>query len=252
VIPGMQIRSVAKLGRALQILLAVAGTVSAVNDVWLYAQLRSGTFILHVPEQTAGEITQQPYLTGSPITSLGVLLWPLFLATVIVWLIWQHHATENLWARGYRDLKIRPGWAVGWWFIPFASLVMPCVAMLELDRRSTPDGRPRQASPLVGSWWGVYVAGGTVVLVGMFFAVLGDLGDLVQEADVQRTVYDLTAMAHTAAPWVLGLALVTAVSAGLAVAVVRRITDAQTALLAAPSASSETWASVPMRPDLGV
>lgn len=245
------IRSVAKLGRALQILLAVAGTVNAVNDVWLYAQLRSGTYVLHVPEQTAGEITQQPYLTGSPVTSLGVLLWPVYLATVIVWLIWQHHATENLWARGYRDLRIRPGWAVGWWFIPFASLVMPCVAMLELDRRSTPDGRPRHASPLVGSWWGVYIAGGVVVFIGMFFAVLGDLGDLADQADAHRTVYDLTAMAHTAAPWILALAVVTAVSAGLAIAVVRRITEAQTAMLAAPS-SPETWTPVPMRPDLGV
>jgi uncharacterized protein DUF4328 len=252
VIPRTEVRSVARIGGALQILLAVAGTVSAVNDVWLYAQLRSGTYILHVPQQTAGEITQQPYLTGSTLTSLGILLWPVFLATMIVWLIWQHHATANLWARGYRDLKIRPGWAVGWWFIPFASLVMPCVAMLELDRRSTPDGRPRQASPVVGSWWGVYIAGGVVVFIGMFFAVLGDLGDLARDADAQRTVYDLTAVAHTAAPWMLALALVTAVSAGLAIAVVRRITDAQTAMLAAPTSSSEAWAPVPMRPDLGV
>ncbi len=45
--------------------------------------------------------------------------------------------------------------------------------------------------------------------------------------------------------------MVTAVSAGLAIAVVRRITEAQTAMLAAPS-SPETWTPVPMRPDLGV
>ncbi len=249
-IPGTQIRPVASIGRALQILLALVGAVSAVNDVWLYAQLRSGTYILHVPEQVAGEVVQQPYLTGSRVTSIGIVLWPILIATGVVWLIWQHHATQNLWARGYRDLRIRPGWAVGWWFIPFASLVMPCVAMLELDRRSTPDGQPREVSPLVGSWWGVYIGGGVVVLIGMFFAVLSDLADLGRQADAHRTVFDLTPTAHSAAPWVLALGFVTAVAAGLAIAVVRRITEAQTTMLAAPSDTG--WAAVPMRPDLGV
>jgi hypothetical protein len=250
VIEATQIRPVAKIGNAVQILLALVGTVGAVNDIWLYAQLRSGTFVLHVPDQVAGEVVQQPYLTGSKLSSVGILLWPLMIATWVVWLIWQHHATQNLWARGYRDLRIRPGWAVGWWFIPFASLVMPCVAMLELDRRSTPDGTPRPASPLVGSWWGVYIAGGVVVLFGMFFAVLGDLADLGREANAHLTVFDLTRIAHTAAPWVLALGLVTAVSAGLAIAVVRRITDAQTTMLA--TSSGVSLVSVPMRPDLGV
>jgi len=249
VIQATETRPVAKIGNAVQILLALVGTVGAVNDIWLYAQLRSGTYVLHVPEQIAGEVVQQPYLTGSKLSSVGILLWPLVIATWVVWLIWQHHATQNLWARGYRDLRIRPGWAVGWWFIPFASLVMPCVAMLELDRRSTSDGAPRPASPLVGTWWGVYVAGGVVVLIGMF-AVLGDLVDLGRNADAHQTVFDLTPTAHTAAPWVLALGLVTAVTAGLAIAVVRRITDAQTAMLAVPSERS--FVPVPMRPDLGV
>jgi hypothetical protein len=244
----MQVRPVATIGRAVQVLVALVGTIGAVNDIWLYAQLRSGTYLLHVPDQVAGQVTEQPYLTGSKITSVGVVLWPLLIATWVVWLIWQHHATQNLWARGYRDLRIRPGWAVGWWFIPFASLVMPCVAMLELDRRSTADGAPRQASPLIGSWWGVYIAGGVVVLIGMFFAVLGDLADLGRDADAHRTVFDLTPLAHTAAPWVLALGFVTAVAAGLAIAVVRRITEAQTAMLATPS---DTYVPVPMRPDMG-
>lgn len=245
-----QLRPVARIGGALQILLAVLGTVTAVNDVWLYAQLRGGTYVLHVPDQVAGHVGEQPYLTGSKISSVAFLLWPLVIATAVVWLIWQHHATQNLWARGYRDLRIRPGWAVGWWFIPFASWVMPCIAMLELDRRSTPDGTPRQASPLVGSWWGVSTGGSVVVVFGLFFAVLGDLADLGRSANTHTTVFDLTAMAHTAAPWILALGLVTALAAGLAIAVVRRITDAQSAMLATPSETG--WAPVPMRPDLGI
>lgn len=236
-----------KLGRGLQILLAAAGALAAINDIWLWSQLRAGTFVLHMPQQ--GSVGGSPYLTGSRLSSIGIIVQPVSLATIVVWLIWQHHATANLWARGYRDLRIRPGWAVGWWFIPFANLAMPCVAMVELDRRSTTDGSPRSTSPLVGSWWAVYVGGSVVVSIGLVIAVFSAFPDLVQAADRDQTVFDLTASAHSAAPWILALGIVTAIAAGLAIAVVRRITDAQTAMVAAPSAMST---AVPMRPDLGV
>ena len=61
-------------------------------------------------------------------------------ATVVVWLVWQHHATANLWSRGLPGLRFTPGWVVGWWFVPFANLVLPYLAMRELDRRSTRSG----------------------------------------------------------------------------------------------------------------
>jgi hypothetical protein len=247
VTPEYRQQPVEKLGRGLQILLAVAGALAAINDIWLWSQLRAGTFVLHMPPQ--GSVGETPYLTGSRLSSIGIVVQPVSLATIVVWLIWQHHATSNLWARGYRDVRIRPGWAVGWWFIPFANFVMPCVAMVELDRRSTTDGSPRSTSPLVGAWWAVYVGGSLVVSTGLVIAVFSTFADLVRAADRDQTVFDLTASAHTAAPWILALGIVTAIAAGLAIAVVRRITDAQTAMVAAPSAMST---AVPMRPDLGI
>jgi hypothetical protein len=48
----------------------------------------------------------------------------------------------------------------------------------------------------------------------------------------------------------LAFGILSAVSAGLAIAVVRRITGAQTAMLSAPS--EYALVPVPMRPDLGV
>jgi hypothetical protein len=248
VTPEYRQQPVEKLGRGLQILLAVAGVLAAINDIWLWSQLRAGTFVLHMPPQ--GSVGETPYLTGSRLSSIGIVVQPVSLATIVVWLIWQHHATSNLWARGYRDLRIRPGWAVGWWFIPFANFVMPCVAMVELDRRSTTDGSPRSTSPLVGSWWAVYIGGSLVVSIGLLIASGSALADLVRAMDREQTVFDLTSPAHAAAPWLLALGIVTAIAAGLAIAVVRRITDAQTAMVAAPSAVSA--AAVPMRPDLGI
>ena len=246
--PEYRQQPVEKLGRGLQILLAVAGVLAAINDIWLWSQLRTGTFVLHMPPQ--GSVGETPYLTGSRLSSIGIIVQPVSLATIVVWLIWQHHATSNLWARGYRDLRIRPGWAVGWWFIPFANFVMPCVAMVELDRRSTTDGSPRSTSPLVGSWWATYIGGSLVVSIGLVIASGSALTDLVRAMDRDQTVFDLTSLAHTAAPWLLALGIVTAIAAGLAIALVRRITDAQTAMIASPSAVPA--AAVPMRPDLGV
>jgi hypothetical protein len=190
-----------------------------------------------------------PFWTTSRTPSaLGLLslLGAVMLAAEIVWLFWQHHATENLWARGYGGLQIRPGWAVGWWFIPIANLFMPCIAMLELDRRSTPDGMPRRASPLIGAWWAAWLAYAVVPLIGYFAAAAGPLRDLVAGIDATTTVLDFTPVAHAVAPWVLVAGVAQAVAAGLAIAVIRRIQAGQGAMLAAPSG----WElPVPLRPD---
>ena len=85
--------------------------------------------------------------------------------------------------------------------------------------------------------------------IGLFVALLPGLADLGRAADARSTVFDLTPLAHTAAGWVLALAVVQATAAALAVAVVRRISDGQVAMQAAPV---DRWVPVPMRPDLGL
>ena len=232
------------LARILQVLLAITGGVTLVSWVWMSTRLRTGTFVMHVPP------SDRPFArtswTGTPLGEAFSWSWAVALAAELVWLLWQYQATANLWARGYRDLKIRPGWAVGWWFIPFASLVMPCVAMLELDRRSTPDGRPRRAGALLGWWWGVWLASGTVPLIGAFVAVVPHLGSFARSIDGQATSIDFSPLVHAAAPWLLVAGVSRAVAAGLAVAAVRRIDVAQHAMMETPSGA---WTAVPARPD---
>lgn len=169
----MTIRPTAPLGRVLQVLVAVAAATALLTDAWVSTRLRNATFILHIPEPGGRPGTE--YWTGSGLSGFSGLLYlpsAIMLAAEIVWLFWQHQATENLWARSYAGLRVRPGWAVGWWFIPVASLFMPCIAMLELDRRSTPDGVPRRASSTVGLWWAAWLATSLVPVVGVFAARL--------------------------------------------------------------------------------
>ena len=236
-----------QLGRILQVLLAVTGGLTLALCVWLSTRLRAGTFVLHAPP------ADHPYArftwTG---TSLGKA-WSWFtlagLAAEVVWLIWQYQATGNLWARGYRDLQTRPGWAVGWWFIPLANLAMPCVAMLELDRRSTPDGAPRRAGPLVVCWWTSWLAAGIVPVVGTIVAVVPHLESLGRSIDERATALDLSPLVHAAAPWLIVAGVLRAVAAALAVAVVRRIDLAQRTMMAS---SAIAWTQVPARPDGGL
>jgi hypothetical protein len=232
--------------RVLQILLACAGGFAVVVDAAAYSWLRAGTFALHVPDpDRAGR--QVSYWTGSGVDSawLAFLWLPSLLSWVVIvlWLIWQHGSTANLWARGYRDLKVRPGWAIGWWFIPFANYVMPLVAMLELDRHSTPDGVPRKASPLLGWWWAAWLASSTVPVIGAVTATLSALVDQTRGPH-DPNVLDLTAAAHAVAPWLLLAGALQAIAAGLAIAVVRRIDEGQRTVVgvsATPPRPDAAW-----------
>ena len=236
-----------QLAKALQILLAIVGGLSLVVDAWLSSILRTGTFVLHTPEPSRAGQFEPSYWTGTALPNVawipGMVSW----AAIIVWLIWQHQATANLWARGYAGLKTKPGWAVGWWFIPFANLAMPLVSMLELDRRSTPDGTPRRAGGALGWWWAAWLASSIVPGIGAFGAVIGAFSDMVQELDRQGTVtsFDFTSAAHAIAPWILLVGVLQALAAALAIVVVRRIDEAQRAF----PAGMGSMIPVPARPD---
>jgi hypothetical protein len=236
-----------QLAKWLQILLAVTGGLSLVVDAWLSSILRTGTFVLHTPEPARAGQFEPSYWTGTPVPNVawipGMVSW----AVIVVWLIWQHQATANLWARGYPGLKTKPGWAVGWWFIPFANFVMPLVSMLELDRRSTPDGAPRRAGSVLGWWWAAWIASSTVPAIGVISAAMGAFTDMVQELDRHETVtsFDFTSAAHAIAPWILLAGVLQAIAAALAIPVIRRIDEAQRAF----PVGMLSMIPVPARPD---
>lgn len=97
----------------------------------------------------------------------AILRIPLFIATVVFFLIWEHRAFNNLSALKARNLEFSPGWAVGWWFIPFANLVKPFQAMRELYNESDPDFDPNlgflssssSAPAMMGFWWACWIIG---------------------------------------------------------------------------------------------
>jgi len=84
---------------------------------------------------------------------------------IVVFLIWEHRSFGNLSPLKARNLEFSPGWAVGWWFIPFANLVKPYQVMKELWSESDPDFDPEMGflsssvgvPSLFGFWWALWI-----------------------------------------------------------------------------------------------
>ncbi len=94
--------------------------------------------------------------SGSMITiytRIGYFGTTLRIVTLIVFAMWLFGAVRNVHARGVPGLRFTPGWSVGWYFIPFANLVMPYLGVRELWNAShgIPDLAKRKNRILV--WW---------------------------------------------------------------------------------------------------
>lgn len=105
---------------------------------------------------------------GVGITVIGLLALielPLRIILIVVFLIWLYRAYSNLSPLKARHLQFSPGWAVGWWFIPFANLVKPFQVVREVYNESDPDFDPDSGflnlpagTPLeIGVWWAAFI-----------------------------------------------------------------------------------------------
>ena len=71
---------------------------------------------------------------------LAVIEIAVFIATVVVFLMWLYRTHENLTAFGVpkNQLEYSSGWAVGSFFVPIVSLIIPYRAVREVWRKSVP------------------------------------------------------------------------------------------------------------------
>jgi hypothetical protein len=89
----------------------------------------------------------------------------------------MYRAYKNLSGLRAYGLLHSPGWAVGWWFIPFANLIKPFTIMREIWVNSDPDYEEEfgflssqvGAPAIVGLWWGMYIASGFISRIGDAF-----------------------------------------------------------------------------------
>ena len=72
------------------------------------------------------------------LTGLLFLLW---VATAVFFLMWMFRASKNLQSLQSYSQRFSAGWAVGWWFIPIMSFFRPYQVMAECCPRSGVRGR---------------------------------------------------------------------------------------------------------------
>ena len=94
---------------------------------------------------------------------LGLSGIPLIISCItlmIAFLMWIHRAYSNLPFLGNDNPKTTPGWAVGWWFIPIASLFKPYDVMKEISIWSAEDGVEISRNTLgfpLNLWWAFWI-----------------------------------------------------------------------------------------------
>jgi hypothetical protein len=113
---------------------------------------------------------------GLGLILFGLTYMGVWIACVICYCMWVHRAHKNLPALGATGLAYTPGWAVGWYFVPFAQLFKPFGAMKELWKASgsaTVSGGPEawKAAPTPGHlplWFGTWIGANLLARTSMF------------------------------------------------------------------------------------
>ncbi len=92
---------------------------------------------------------------GRFLEGIGPFVLVLSVSTGITFLMWLHRAVRQ--AQAWKiDVGVTPGWAVGYWFIPLASLVMPYRTIRNLLIGLA--GEKAVGPAHVRLWWGMWLA----------------------------------------------------------------------------------------------
>jgi len=131
------------------IVASVAETLSSYSQLNLLNRMRSGM-----------QVTQAEALANAAQqASIAFAALGLYIVTAITFGIWIVRAHKNLRAFGIQRLSYTPGWALGWFFVPFLNLVRPFQAMKELWQASHTGAEWSKSSStkIVNSWWCLWI-----------------------------------------------------------------------------------------------
>jgi len=95
----------------------------------------------------------------APIALFGLVQFVGFAAAAIAVLRWIYLADNNARALGAEDLSGSPGWAVGWFFVPLANLIMPYTTVRDMWKASVnpKDWQAENGESLVILWWACWL-----------------------------------------------------------------------------------------------
>ena len=110
-----------------------------------------------------------------------------FMANVVMFLVWLHGAVSNHLALGAEGQEYTPGWSVGYFFVPVVNLVLPYLVMREVwttSHRLADPSRPSHLWPVL-AWWVLYLLSSIVLSVAAH-VLGGHTHDLLHILHAQR------------------------------------------------------------------
>jgi hypothetical protein len=223
-------RSLRGLATALTVLLWIEVALNAllvialVNQRVVFEDLRSTAFGVD-PDRVD---TADGLVGGASALELALRV-----AIAVVFIIWFWRAAKNNEALERLGARLGPGWAIGGWFIPLASLVIPLLIAQNLWKGAdpvTPRGdaswRSAPGSSLIGWWWALWVAAAIAAAVASVF------GPSVIDSDASDF--------RAANMWMIAASIAFTGAAVLAIYVVRELSARQEHCLAA---QQRAWAT---------
>lgn len=212
--PRSDVREALPLGPRARVAVALLGLVILVDVVTIATDLERLSLVNQVLD---GERVPFGDLDASDdrVAAAGIAQLVTYLITGIAFLLWYSRAYRNAIAMGIRKPRYGTRWAVAYWFIPLANLVLPKKVMNDIYRGSDPEmtyGDPgfaqRPVHPLLHWWWALWIL--AVILSRVAASAIGDATTPEDFAFASKAyvVSDLTDM----------------VAAILAILVVRKIT----------------------------
>ena len=144
-------------------MLGIAGvTLVNVVEIVHYATFRG--LVAGIQGGTLGVGDAEAFDSATQALSLAYLA--LFALAGIAFLAWLSRAVDNAPAIRAGTPPRSPRGAIGWWFVPFANLLVPFQIVADLHDRLGPRGADR-ARPLLLAWWLLYIAGSYVSLLAL-------------------------------------------------------------------------------------
>jgi hypothetical protein len=171
------------LSTALTVLLALSAAASLAFSIALFARvsLLDDPFSMTLEEANDAD---------NAVAATSVVFVATILASGVVWLIWQFRHAKNARLLGQRG-GLTPGWAIGGWFIPCASLVLGPLQIHQAAKASDPDSvGDGEAPPIVVLWWVLMVVSWIAGSVSNRFGddeVVDDLSDVERFQSSDRT-----------------------------------------------------------------
>lgn len=174
----------AGLSRLLVILLWIDLVVGLFNGVATFAELQ---LVSAMPGDTPTSFSEGPPLPVAvtlirSFVSLTALA--SYVVTGFVCLKWIYRMSLNAHALT-KGLTITPGWAIGWYFVPIASLFKPFQALKEAWQASAQPTAWRSVDTpgILRLWWGLWLASGILSNISFRVSMSAKTTDMLVLSD---------------------------------------------------------------------